>query len=158
VSVDVRTLKATGDAIVKEVTYPHPPDVVWAAITDPAAIGRWLMPNDFEPTVGHRFQFRTKPQLGWNGVVDARVLEVDAPRRLSYSWAGGWGSETTVTFTLAPGAGGSTILRLEHTGFAAGGFRGRMLKQILARGWGSRILGRNLPEELDRGVTMPTAA
>jgi uncharacterized protein YndB with AHSA1/START domain len=29
-----------------------PPDKVWKALTDPAQLARWLMPNDFEPTVG----------------------------------------------------------------------------------------------------------
>jgi uncharacterized protein YndB with AHSA1/START domain len=157
-TADVRAVPSPRDAIVKEVVYPHPPEVVWQALTRADAIGRWLMPNDFEPTVGHRFQFRTDPQFGWNGVVDARVLQVEPPRRLSYSWSGGWGAETTVTFDLEPVADGSTRLRLEHTGFARGGIRGRLVREMLARGWGSRILARGLPDELDRLATTRSAA
>ena len=45
------------------------------------------MSNDFEPVVGHRFNFRAKPQGGWNGVTDCVVLEVETPTRLVYSWS-----------------------------------------------------------------------
>ena len=31
---------------------PHPPERVWQALTDPALLARWLMPNDF-PKPGH---------------------------------------------------------------------------------------------------------
>ena len=41
-----------------EVTYPHSPERVWRALTDPKALAAWLMPNDFAPVVGHRFTFR----------------------------------------------------------------------------------------------------
>jgi uncharacterized protein YndB with AHSA1/START domain len=41
-----------------EVTYPHPPEKVWRALTDPQAIAQWLMKNNFEARVGHKFQFR----------------------------------------------------------------------------------------------------
>jgi uncharacterized protein YndB with AHSA1/START domain len=40
------------------VTYPHPPEKVWRALTDPQAIAQWLMKNNFEARVGHKFQFR----------------------------------------------------------------------------------------------------
>jgi uncharacterized protein YndB with AHSA1/START domain len=157
-TVDVRSMPSPRGDIVKEAVYPHPLEVVWRALTQTAAIADWLMPNDFEPTVGHRFQFRTKPQRGWNGVVDARVLEVDPPRRLSYTWSGGWGSETVVTFVLEAAGERTTRLRLEHTGFAGGGVRGRLLREILARGWGSRILARELPAVLDRLAAIRAAA
>ena len=44
------------------------------------------MKNDFQPVVGHRFQFRATPQPHWNGVIDCEVLVVEAYQRLSYSW------------------------------------------------------------------------
>jgi uncharacterized protein YndB with AHSA1/START domain len=68
-------------ALVREVFYPHPREQVWSALTDPKALGLWLMPNDFEPRVGHEFTFRTEPGPGWDGVVHCRVLEVDPPVR-----------------------------------------------------------------------------
>ncbi len=33
----------------------HAPAKVWRALTDSAAIGQWLMPNDFRAEVGARF-------------------------------------------------------------------------------------------------------
>jgi uncharacterized protein YndB with AHSA1/START domain len=72
-----------------EVTYPHPPEKVWRALTDPQAIAQWLMENNFEARLGHKFQFRTKPAPGFDGVVNCEVLEMDPPRRLAYSWSGG---------------------------------------------------------------------
>jgi uncharacterized protein YndB with AHSA1/START domain len=45
-------------ALVREVFHPHPREQVWAALVDPKALGLWLMPNDFEPRVGHAFTFR----------------------------------------------------------------------------------------------------
>ena len=75
--------------------------------------------NDFEPVVGHTFQFRDAP--GWDGIVDCEVLEVAKPRRLSYSWgSSGVGDArlaTVVTWTLAEGEGGVTRLHLEQSGF-----------------------------------------
>jgi uncharacterized protein YndB with AHSA1/START domain len=68
-----------------ETVYPHPPERVWKALTDSDAIADWLMPNDFKPELGHRFQFKTRPRPGFNGIVDCQVIEVDEPHRL---WEG----------------------------------------------------------------------
>lgn len=86
-----------------ERIYPHPPERIWLAIADRRALAAWLMENDFEPRVGHRFQFRTRPRPGFDGVIDCEVIEVDEPRRLAYTWQGGWMRRpTTVTWTLEP--------------------------------------------------------
>jgi hypothetical protein len=37
------------------------------ALTEGALIEEWLMKNDFQPVVGHRFNFRTTPMAHWNG-------------------------------------------------------------------------------------------
>jgi uncharacterized protein YndB with AHSA1/START domain len=130
-----------------EVTYPHPPEKVWRALTDPEAIAQWLMKNNFEPRVGYKFQCRVEPQpRGWSGTVDCEVLEADPPRRLVYSWCGS-GLDTIVTWTLEP-AGENTKVRLEHTGFR--GLRGLMISRMLGKGWSSKILTQNLPTLLAR--------
>jgi uncharacterized protein YndB with AHSA1/START domain len=121
-----------------ERVYPHPPERVWRALTEPQALGEWLMPSTFQPKVGHVFQFRTDPASGFDGVIHCQVLEVDAPHRLVYSWLGGWAPQPTfVTWTLEPVAEG-TKLRLDHTGFE--GVRGIALSFILGSGWKSKIL------------------
>ena len=33
----------------------------WAALTDSSKLAKWITENDFEPKVGHRFQFRHQP-------------------------------------------------------------------------------------------------
>jgi uncharacterized protein YndB with AHSA1/START domain len=129
-----------------EAFYPHPPERIWKALTDPEAIAVWLMPNDFKPVVGHKFQFKTRPRPGFDGTVHCEVLELDEPHRLSYTWAGGV-LDTTVTFTLEPVPEG-TRLTLEHSGFT--GARGLMAWSIMNRGWRKKILKTNLPAILDR--------
>ena len=131
-----------------EVVYPHPPERVWHALTDPGALREWLMDNTFEARVGHRFQFRTDPRPGFDGIVNCQVTHVEPPRTLAYTWHGGWlGEPTTVTYTLEP-VGGGTRLRLDHTGFR--GPRGLALSFMLGSGWKSNILRGSLPRVLER--------
>jgi uncharacterized protein YndB with AHSA1/START domain len=138
------------DAIVVEITYPHPIERVWRALTSSDALAVWLMPNDFEPRLGHAFTFRTAPDHRWSGVVHCRVAALEPPHRVAYTWQGAGSDlpETLVTFTLAPTAEG-THLRLEHTGFASGGPRSLTVRDILASGWNSKIMRERLPALLD---------
>ena len=134
-------------AVVMERDYPYPPERVWRALTDSRALAEWLMPNDFQPRVGHKFQFNVGPQWGWRGFVDCVVLELDEPRRLAYSWEGDpKHPPTVVTWTLTPIEGG-TRLRLAHTGFQ--GLRGLFLKFILGSGW-KGMLRTSLPAVIAR--------
>ena len=73
------------------------------------------MKNDFQPVVGHRFNFRSTPVPNWNGVIDGEVLVVEPNSRLSYSW-GSMGLVSVVAWTLTPAKGG-TLVRMEQTGF-----------------------------------------
>lgn len=94
----------------------HAPEKVWRAITDPVLLTEWLLPIvqlSLEP--GATFAFQAPPQPGWDGTVNCRMLDVDAPRLLRYAWVVG-DLDTVVTFTLAPTATG-TRLSLLHTGF-----------------------------------------
>jgi uncharacterized protein YndB with AHSA1/START domain len=126
-----------------EVIYPEPVEKVWRALTDPQAIEQWLMQNNFQPRVGHRFQFRVESGPGgWPGIVDGEILEADPPRRLVYSWCGRSGLDTVVAWTLEAVDEGTRV-RLEHTGFR--GLRGWMIKRELAKGWGSKILTHSIP-------------
>jgi uncharacterized protein YndB with AHSA1/START domain len=108
-------------SIVIERQMPHPPEKVWRALTQGALLEEWLMKNDFQPVVGHRFSFRSTPMPHWNGVVDCKVLAVEPNKRLSYSWNSSGeeaarGLKTVVTWTLTPAEGG-TLVRMEQSGF-----------------------------------------
>ena len=77
---------AAARSSVVEREMPHPPEKVWRALTQGPLIEEWLMKNDFQPVVGHRFNFRATPIAALNGVVDGHVLVVQPNERLSYSW------------------------------------------------------------------------
>ena len=59
----------TTRSIVIERVMPHPPEKIWRALTQGHLIEEWLMKNDFQPVVGHKFNFRAEPMPGWNGVI-----------------------------------------------------------------------------------------
>jgi uncharacterized protein YndB with AHSA1/START domain len=104
-------------SITNEVYLAHPPDRVWDALTSSAAMARWLMPNDFQPRLGHRFTMQTEPVPPYfDGIVHCEVTELDRPRRLAYTWAGGPLQRTVVTYRLEP-EGPGTRLHFEHAGF-----------------------------------------
>jgi uncharacterized protein YndB with AHSA1/START domain len=124
-----------------DVTYPHPPAKVWRVITTREHLASWLMPNDFEPRVGHRFQFRAKPVGGWDGIVNCEVLELVPERKLVLSWVSNM-IDTKLTFLLEP-EGTGTRLTLLHTGFK--GVKGVMTSFILGSGW-KGMVHRGIPD------------
>jgi uncharacterized protein YndB with AHSA1/START domain len=132
------------DAVILERRLPHAPARVWQVLTEPAALARWLMPNDFAPEPGHHFTFQGNCHDGWDGRIHCVVLDAEPPRLLRYSWAsgipGGTGFaaplETTVTWTLTPTPEG-TLLRMEHRGFRP---ENAVFRAAVTEGW---------PEKLD---------
>ena len=59
-------------SVVVEREISHPPEKIWRALTQPHLIEEWLMKNDFQPKVDHRFNLR-----GDWGAVDCRVMVVE---------------------------------------------------------------------------------
>ncbi|HTV75094.1 MAG TPA: SRPBCC domain-containing protein [Candidatus Acidoferrales bacterium] len=96
--------------VVVERDIPQPPEKVWRALTQPQLIAEWLMKNDFEPVVDHRFTL----SADW-GAVEGRVLAVEPNKKLTYTWEA-FGLESIVTWTLTPTSTG-THLRVEQSGF-----------------------------------------
>ena len=104
-------------SVVVEREFAFPPERLWRALTQPHLIEAWLMKNDFQPVVGHRFKLHGE----WGGVLDCEVLTLEPGRILAYRWDfhnddPAFALKSTVTFTLTPTAGG-THLRMEQTGF-----------------------------------------
>lgn len=105
----------TTRSLVIEKELPHPMEKVWRALTQGPLIKDWLMDNDLQPIVGHKFHFRATPMPNWNGLIDSEVLVVEPHTKLSYSW-NALGLESVVVWTLAATSGG-TLIHMEQTGF-----------------------------------------
>jgi uncharacterized protein YndB with AHSA1/START domain len=139
------TVRSQTETIAFEFDLKHSPEKVWRALTDPALLAEWLLPvigHKLEP--GAAFTFNAQPKPGWDGVVSCRFMEIEAQRKLSYTWVVGDFLDTVVTFTLTPTATG-TQLSLVQSGFKpdqkqnSGGARygwkmmGEKLLDLLAR-------------------------
>jgi len=96
--------------LIVEREMPHSLDKVWRALTQSPLIEAWLMENDFQPVVGHRFDLRAD----W-GVVECEVLAVESHKALSYTWEA-LGLKSVVSWTLTATSTG-TQLRMEQSGF-----------------------------------------
>ncbi len=132
----------------KEVFYPHLREKVWTALTTPEALAEWLMPNDFEPVVGKRFQFRVDGMMNYSGITDCEVLEVDPPKRLVYTWVAKMKNRPdhpamTLVWTLHE-EGSGTRLVLEQSGLENVSWWWRF---SMKHGW-SRMLKTLLPKVL----------
>jgi uncharacterized protein YndB with AHSA1/START domain len=111
-----KTATSQSESISFEFHLPHAPQKVWRALTDPVLLAEWLLPViDLKLEPDAAFTLQAQPQPGWDGIVNCRFVEIEAHRKLSYTWRVG-GMDTVVTFTLAPTASG-TRLSLVHSGF-----------------------------------------
>ena len=128
-----------------ERDYPHSPDKVWRALSEPKLLARWLMPvEEFVAERGCEFRFVTKPAPGFDGVVHCKILEVKPPSLLRFTWRGG-PIDTVVTFRLEETDAGTRLL-FEQTGFK--GFKQWMVRTILKAGF-KKMYSRQLPDLLD---------
>ncbi len=139
----MNTTETETRTLVVERVMPHAPEKIWRALTQGALIEEWLLKNDFQPVVGHRFKLRNEPMPQWDGVIDCEVISIEPHKRLVYSW-NALGLESVVTFTLTPEKGG-TLLRMEQVGFRQGRENDRYF-QGANYGW-QRFLG-NLEQVL----------
>ncbi|MFI6290268.1 SRPBCC domain-containing protein [Nonomuraea sp. NPDC050790] len=120
--------------------YPHPPAKVWRALTEPELMARWLMPNDFRLEVGHEFTFTTdpRPNVGFDGVVYCRVLEIEPRKLLRISWSDRKKADWTVSWRLE-GEGRGTRLFLDHEGFDPDDAAQQFSRRIMGGGWRGTI-------------------
>ncbi len=110
-------------SLVVERDMAHPPQRIWRALTQGPLIEEWLLQNDFQPIVGHKFRFQAPARPNWSGVIESEVLVVEPPTRLAYRWSPvgdqpGTGPQWVVTWTLTPIPTG-TRLRMEQSGFTS---------------------------------------
>jgi uncharacterized protein YndB with AHSA1/START domain len=122
--------------LVLEAEYAHPVEKVWSALTTAEDIAAWLMPNDFEPSVGKNFTLHGTPMAGWRGWANCEVLELPPPHRMVWSWvAADDGLKTKVTFELTRLHTG-TRLTLRHEGETDA-----TIAKLLSGGWPARLDG-----------------
>jgi uncharacterized protein YndB with AHSA1/START domain len=100
-----------GDTSQHDSDFPFSIEAVWRALTDRDELATWLMPNDLVPVVGHKFTMECEP----DGIIECQVLDLDPPRRMSWSWTGRFG-RTIVSFELSPSEVG-TRLHVDHRGW-----------------------------------------
>ncbi|SMQ72086.1 Uncharacterized conserved protein YndB, AHSA1/START domain [Devosia lucknowensis] len=104
-------------SVVVEREIAQPASRIWKALTQSHLISEWLMNNDFDLKVGHKFKLRGE----WGGILDCEVLAIEPERSLSYTWNFAnddplYALQSIVTYTLTPTVSG-THLRVEQSGF-----------------------------------------
>lgn len=118
---------------------------LWDLIATQEGLASWLMPNDFQPEIGHRFTFTDRPRPPFfDGIVGCVVLDLEPLHLLRISWSGG-PVDTVVAFTIHEGEPGWVRLDLEHSGFT--GLRAGIVRAILDLGWRD-LFRRALPRRL----------
>ena len=141
-----RVTPSPGESLSLDFDLPHPPEKVWRALTEPALLAEWLLPvvgSELELVPGAPFTFKTQPHPGWDGTVSCRILEVDAPRKLSYAWVVG-DMDTVVSFTLTPSPTGPRM-SLVHSGF-----KPDQKANFAGARYGWNLMGGNLFDVLER--------
>jgi len=112
---------------------------VWEAISTSEGIAAWFMPNDFQPKAGHEFTLQTP-----FGPTPCKVLELNPPYRLSFSWGNDW----RVSFELKD-LEGKTQFTLIHSGWGEpdqivqeSGLKQSEVRNRMDHGWKSIVTER----------------
>ena len=140
------TAPSQTDSISFEFDLHHPPEKVWRALTDPALLTEWLLPVvELRLEPGAAFTLKTQPYPGWDGIVNCRILEIEAQKKLSYAWVvGDMDLNTVVTFTLAPTASGTRMSLVQS------GFTPNQKKNFGGARYGWKMMGGKLVDLLAR--------
>ncbi len=138
------TARSQSDSISFEFDLHHAPEKVWRALTDPALLAEWLLPVvDLALEPGAAFTFKRPPLPGWDGIVHCRFLEIEAQRKLSYTWVVG-DMDTVVTFTLVPTASGTRLSLMQS------GFKVDQKQNFAGARYGWKMMGGKLVDLLAR--------
>ena len=138
------TAPSQTESISFEFDLHHSPEKVWRALTDPALLTEWLLPvAELELEPGAAFVFKTQAYPGWDGTVNCRILEIEAHRKLAYTWAVPF-LDTVVTFTLTPTAQGTRLSLVQS------GFKTDQKRESGGARYGWNMMGGKLVELLER--------
>jgi uncharacterized protein YndB with AHSA1/START domain len=145
-TVSDKTAKSQTDAISFEFDLKHSPEKVWRALTDPALLAQWLLPvvgPELQLEPGAAFTLRTQPFPDWDGTVSCRFVEIEAQRKLSYTWTVPF-LDTVVTFTLTPTASGTRLSLMQS------GFKPDQKQELGGSRYGWKMMGERLVDLLGR--------
>jgi len=141
-----KTARSQTESISFEFDLHHSPERVWHALTDPVLLAEWLLPVvDLRLEPEAPFTFKAQPQPGWDGAVNCRFLEIEAHRKLSYSWVVG-DIDTVVTFTLTPTASGTRLSLVQS------GFKPDQKRNVAGARYGWKMMGGKLVDLLARNA------
>jgi uncharacterized protein YndB with AHSA1/START domain len=139
-----KTAQSQSESISFEFDLHHVPEKVWRALTDPVLLAEWLLPVvDLKLEPGAAFTFKTQPYPGWDGTVNCRFVEIEAHRKLSYTWVVG-DMDTVVTFALTPTASGTRLSLVQS------GFKPEQKQNFGGARYGWNLMGGKLVEMLAR--------
>jgi uncharacterized protein YndB with AHSA1/START domain len=109
-------------AIVQRVL-PAPPAAVWEEWLDAEGMAEWMCPRparptkiELDPRPGGRLRIDIDDE-GFELSVTGRYLELDEPRRLSFTWScSNWQppANSVVTVTLTPHGDEQTLMTIHH--------------------------------------------
>ena len=138
------TAQSQSESLSFEFDLHHAPEKVLRALTDPVLLAEWLLPVvGLKLDPGAAFTLKAPPQPGWDGSVNCRFLEIEAQRKLSYTWVVG-GIDTVVTFTLLPTASGTRLSLVQS------GFKPDQKKNFGGARYGWKMMGGKLVDLLAR--------
>jgi len=142
-SVD-KTAPSQTESLSFDFDLHHSPEKVWRALTDPVLLTEWLLPVvELKLEPGTAFTFKTQAYPGWDGTVNCRVLEIEAPRKISYTWTVPF-LDTVVTFTLTPTASGTRLSLVQS------GFKSDQKREFGGARYGWKMMGGKLVDLLAR--------
>jgi uncharacterized protein YndB with AHSA1/START domain len=141
-----------------EIFIAAPRERVFEALTDPKQAVRWWGQSDryhlaefnLDPRVGGKWSTRGGSVKMGDINVHGELLELDAPRRLSYTWISSWLPKTTTVVWELENQNGGTLVKLTHTGFAGD----EQQTKAHSEGW-NLVLGW-LQGYVERGETVAT--
>lgn len=130
--------------IKQTVVIEAPIQKVWETVSTSEGIASWFMPNDFQLELGYEFHLQSP-----FGPSPCKVIEIDAPHRLSFTWdTEGW----VVSFLLKE-LDNKTEFTLIHGGWkqedqlvSKANEKNSVIRDRMAQGW------TGIVENLRKGV------
>ena len=132
--------------VKKTVFYPYSVQQVWQVLTDRRSLSTWLMDNNFEPTLGHKFWLEKHSVPGFEEFIYCEVIELDTPLCLAYSWQDSSMPSPTIVRWLLRSLNEGTQLCLEHS-LTKPASSYTMLNSLFNGGWDYK-LRHKLPQVL----------